>query len=60
MRKATLLVQVGTASQACGCVMVRKTAKMERMNSNVVNAQIVSCMKEPPAQKTEMMFFTKD
>lgn len=35
--KATLPVPVGTASPACGCAMVRKTVKMELMNSSVVN-----------------------
>lgn len=41
VRKATLPVQVGTASPACGCVMAKKTVKTEQMNSNVVNQQIL-------------------
>lgn len=41
VRKATLLVQVGTASPAFGCVTARKTAKTEQMNSNVVSQQIL-------------------
>lgn len=50
-RKATLLVQVGTASPACGSAMVKKTAKMEQMNFSVVNKLILSCMEELPRNK---------
>lgn len=35
--KANLLVQVGAAFPACGSAMVKRTVKMERMNSSVVN-----------------------
>lgn len=45
-KKDTLPARVATASPACGCVMVRRTAKTGRTSSSAVNKQFLSYMTE--------------
>lgn len=45
-RRDTLPAQVATASPACGCVTVRRTAKTGRTSFSAVNEKFLSCVGE--------------